>query len=96
LRKLHQEVFVLSLAEPVPEGLQIEGFDYTVVNEHEIEVEIYRDQSLNQLFAALNQLGLQVGSMRNKSNRLEELFMRLVERRDRDHSRHVAELEQAV
>jgi ABC-2 type transport system ATP-binding protein len=84
LRKLHQEVFVLSLVEVVPPGLVIAGFDYLQLNEHEIEVEVFSDQNLNQLFAALSAAGVTVRSMRNKTNRLEELFMRLVENRDRE------------
>ena len=96
LRNLHQEVFVLSFAEPVPDNFQIAGFTCVPLNEHEIEVEIYNDQTLNQLFAALNSSGIEVSSMRNKSNRLEELFMRLVDRRDEEQTRQVAEPEVAV
>jgi ABC-2 type transport system ATP-binding protein len=84
LRKLHQEVFVLSLAEVVPADLRIAGFEFVQLNEHEIEVEIFTDQNLNQLFAALTAAGVTVKSMRNKTNRLEELFMRLVENRDQE------------
>lgn len=96
LRKLHQEVFVLNLAETVPPDLQLAGFRPIVLNEHEIEVEVYKDNNLNQLFAALNSAGIHVTSMRNKSNRLEELFMRLVDRREREHTREVAEPEQQI
>ena len=96
LRKLHQEVFVLSLRDPVPSGLQIDGFEHLTVNEHEIEVEILGDQSLNQLFAALNTAGIAVSSMRNKTNRLEELFMRLVDRRERERTEQVADPELRV
>jgi ABC-2 type transport system ATP-binding protein len=96
LRKLHQEVFVLSLAETVPASFKIAGFVCAPLNEHEIEVEIPGDQNLNQLFTALNSAGIQVSSMRNKSNRLEELFMRLVDRRDREQTAQVADPEVAV
>jgi len=96
LRSLNQEVFVLSLAESVPDRFQISGFNCITLNEHEIEVEIFGDQSLNQLFAALNDAGIQVSSMRNKSNRLEELFMRLVDRRDKELTEQVADPEVAV
>ncbi|MBT8423037.1 MAG: ABC transporter ATP-binding protein [Gammaproteobacteria bacterium] len=96
LRKLHQEVFVLNLEEPVPASFRLEGFNPIVLNEHEIEVEVYKDKNLNQLFSALNSAGIHVSSMRNKSNRLEELFMRLVERREQEHTRMVAEPEQQI
>ncbi|MDP6150526.1 MAG: ABC transporter ATP-binding protein [Gammaproteobacteria bacterium] len=93
LRKLHQEVFVLSLTDIVPSSLSLDGFDYQVVNEHEIEVEVHGDRNLNQLFEALSQAGVQVSSMRNKTNRLEELFMRLVDRRDKELTERIAEPE---
>jgi ABC-2 type transport system ATP-binding protein len=96
LRNLHQEVFVLSLADPIPAGLKIDGFEYIAINEHELEIEVFNDQSLNQLFAALSAEGVQVSSMRNKSNRLEELFMRLVDRRDKEHTDLVADPEVKV
>jgi ABC-2 type transport system ATP-binding protein len=90
LRKLHQEVFVLSLAEPVAADLLLEGFKFNVLNEQEIEVEVFSDQSLNHLFALLSEAGARVTSMRNKSNRLEELFMRLVDRKEKEHTERVA------
>jgi ABC-2 type transport system ATP-binding protein len=96
LRKLHQEVFVLNLASELPSGVVINGFGYTAINEHEIEVEVVSGQNLNQLFAALSEAGLTITSMRNKTNRLEELFMRLVERRDKEHTKLVSEPEVQV
>ena len=48
-------------------------------NEHEIEVDVAKDQGLNQLFKQLSEQSLHVLSMRTKTNRLEELFIRLVE-----------------
>ncbi|MEE3169153.1 MAG: radical SAM protein, partial [Pseudomonadota bacterium] len=64
-------------AAGVPTGI-ILGPVIPFVNDHEIEVEIKKGQTLNPLFASLTNVGLTVSSMRNKSNRLEELFMRLV------------------
>ena len=79
LRKLQREVFVLSLAEPVGEAPALDGFDARLIDEHELEVEKGADTSLNDLFAQLASQGIDVLSLRNKANRLEELFMRLVE-----------------
>ena len=45
-----------------------------------LEVEVSRDKDLNELFAQLSRDGLQVVSLRNKVNRLEEIFMRLVDK----------------
>lgn len=96
LRKLHQEVFVLSLTDELRPGIIVKGFDYRVVNEHEIEIEVFKDQNLNQLFAALSQAGIAVSSMRNKTNRLEELFMRLVDRREKERTEQLANPELRV
>ena len=93
LSKLHQEVFVFNLADDLPDSLSLGDFDYTVVNEREIEVEVHANHNLNELFAALTRAGLTVSSMRNKSNRLEELFMRLVDRRDKELTERVADPE---
>ena len=77
--QLQREVFVLSLCEPVREGLALDGYRVRVRNEHEIEVEVTKEQGLNGLFEAISAQALRVASMRTRANRLEELFMRLVE-----------------
>ena len=79
LRKLQREVFVLSLSEAVAAAPELEGFETSLRNELELEVAMDRERNLNDLFRILETTGLNVVSMRNKSNRLEELFMRLVE-----------------
>ena len=58
------------------------GYVTRLVDDHTIEVEVKKEQGLNDIFARLSQQGIEVVSMRNKVNRLEELFMRLVERKD--------------
>jgi ABC-2 type transport system ATP-binding protein len=58
---------------------QVPGYAFTLVDEHTLEVEVSKEQSLNEVFARLSALDLHVLSMRNKVNRLEELFMKLVE-----------------
>lgn len=82
LRKLQREVFVLSLAEPIAAAPDLDGFDTRLRNDTELEVDRGPGQNLNELFAQLNTKGIQVDSLRNKANRLEELFMRLVEQKD--------------
>jgi ABC-2 type transport system ATP-binding protein len=79
LRKLQYETFVLSLEETLSVAPQLEGYTVRLRNEHEIEVEVSREQNINRLFALLSAQQLNVHSMRNKANRLEELFLRLVE-----------------
>ena len=79
LRKLQREVFVLTLAEPMSAPPELDGFDASLRNDDELEVGMGRERNLNELFAQLNARKVGVISLRNKSNRLEELFMRLVE-----------------
>ena len=84
LRKLQREVFVLSLADELDRAPELDGFRAELLEATELEVEMGREQNLNDLFGELNVRGIQVVSMRNKANRLEELFMRLVESKQRD------------
>jgi ABC-2 type transport system ATP-binding protein len=77
--KLQVEVFVLSLRARVAEAPVLDGYTVRLRNEHEIEVEVVKNQGLNRLFAELDAQSIDVVSMRTKTNRLEELFIRLVE-----------------
>lgn len=91
LRKLHQEVFVLNLRQAIPTVPRLNGYDVQWINDHELEVEMHKDQDLNGLFMALSTEGIEVISMRNKTNRLEELFVRMIERREEERARQVIE-----
>jgi ABC-2 type transport system ATP-binding protein len=82
LRKLHSEVFVLNLRQPLAVPPELPGYAVTLADDGSIEIEVTKAQNLNDIFAALSARGIEVVSMRNKANRLEELFMRLVEGRD--------------
>jgi ABC-2 type transport system ATP-binding protein len=79
LRKLQTEVFVFNLREPRSLAPELSGFTAVLADEHTLEIEISKTQSLNEIFAQLSAQGITVTSMRNKVNRLEELFIRLVD-----------------
>jgi ABC-2 type transport system ATP-binding protein len=79
LRKLQTEIFVFNLSESLAEPPPMPGFRTTLSDNHTLEVEVSKGQSLNDIFAQLSATGIQVNSMRNKVNRLEELFIRLVD-----------------
>jgi ABC-2 type transport system ATP-binding protein len=81
--KLQLEVFVLSLREPLAAAPVLAGYTARLRNEREIEVEVAKGQGLNDVFAQLSTEGVHVASMRTKSNRLEELFIRLVDKQER-------------
>ena len=79
LRKLQAETFVLNLREARTAVPRLEGFRAELADAHTLEVEVSRGQSLNRVFAQLSEQGIEIDSMRNKVNRLEELFVRLVD-----------------
>ena len=82
LRRLNTETFVLNLRNSLSAAPKLEGYGITLVDAHTLEVETAKEQNLNEVFGGLSSLGIEVLSMRNKVNRLEEIFMRLVEKRD--------------
>jgi len=79
LEQLQVETFVLDLARPVTEAPQLEGFEVWLRDAKTLEVAVPKSESLNTLFVELARLNFEVMSRRNKANRLEELFVRLVE-----------------
>ena len=81
LRRLNTETFVLNLRDSLGVAPKLEGYGIALVDPHTLEVETAKEQNLNDVFARLSSLGIEVLSMRNKVNRLEEIFMRLVEKR---------------
>jgi ABC-2 type transport system ATP-binding protein len=84
LRKLQREVFVLSLADELEQAPDLDGFHTGLLEGSELEVEMGPAKNLNDLFHELDARGIRVVSLRNKANRLEELFMRLVESKERE------------
>ena len=82
LGKLDVETFVLDLTNACAELPTVDGVKLTRIDDHTLEAEMSRAHDLNSLFAALSARGVTVTSMRNKANRLEELFVRLIETND--------------
>jgi len=79
LGKLDVETFVLDIAGACVQLPEVPGVKLACVDDHTLEAEMSKQHDLNSLFAALSARGITVTSMRNKTNRLEELFVRLVE-----------------
>jgi ABC-2 type transport system ATP-binding protein len=79
LRKLQREVFVLSVADSLAAAPELPGFETHLREPRELEVAVTAGTDLNTLFGMLGDRGIKVLSLRNKANRLEELFMGLVE-----------------
>lgn len=78
LRKLDRETFVLDLGTELDENFELPGLDIRLIDATTLEVDIAGNQTLNDLFSALSDLNIEVKSLRNKTNRLEELFIALV------------------
>lgn len=79
LATLDSETFVLDIAGAPGELPALPGVNLRRVDDHTLEAEMSRAHDLNSMFTALSSHGVTVTSMRNKTNRLEELFVRLVE-----------------
>lgn len=78
LSKLNVETFVLDI-EPVEKEPELPNYESRLLDNHTLEVDVHKAEGLSPVFTLLSQQGVQVMSMRNKANRLEELFVRLVE-----------------
>jgi ABC-2 type transport system ATP-binding protein len=78
LSKLSVETYVLDLSAPIDQCPDLGGLKVTKVDSKTLEVEVDRGRGLNDIFVRLAAAGIEVASLRNKVNRLEELFMRMV------------------
>jgi ABC-2 type transport system ATP-binding protein len=87
LKQLSVETFVLDLEQPVDAAPELEGFHCELNDDGALEAEVAKGQGLNALFVELEKKGIKVISMRTKANRLEELFVRMVEDNARETNR---------
>jgi ABC-2 type transport system ATP-binding protein len=78
LGKLQKETVILDLDKPAA-AVALQGYDYRAISDMSLEVDICKKDGLNAIFQQLSAQHVNVWSMRNKSNRLEELFVSLVE-----------------
>ncbi|HBK4055853.1 ABC transporter ATP-binding protein [Enterococcus faecium] len=88
LSKLQFETFIFDLA-PYDTKTVIEGYACTFEDEQTIAVEVERNQGVNGIFDQLTRQGIKVLSMRNKSNRLEELFLKITEENNHTEEKNV-------
>ena len=78
LQQLNQESFILYLKQPLDHIPDIPHYKLQKIDESTLLVDVIKGQSLNELFNALSQQSIDILSMRNKVNRLEEMFLHLV------------------
>ena len=77
LAKINKETFILDLVTET-HSLELTKIKYQLIDPHTLEVELDKNKTISSLFMQLQQQGIEVGSMRNRANRLEELFLALV------------------
>ena len=78
LSKLNMETFILDTDKEITRLPEIDDYALTIVDSHTLAVDVPREKDLNHLFTLLTTHGINILSMRNKTNRLEELFMGMV------------------
>ncbi|MCZ6771507.1 MAG: ABC transporter ATP-binding protein [Proteobacteria bacterium] len=82
LTKLHAETFILDCDSRLDEPPALSGFLVSKIDDQSFEVIVEKHQTLNEMFAQISAQGVKIKSMRNKRNRLEELFIKLVHSND--------------
>ncbi|EKD73790.1 MAG: hypothetical protein ACD_45C00183G0006 [uncultured bacterium] len=78
INRLHIQTLILDVTAPIDVAPELPDYPYQLLDKMTLEVELHKTQSLNSLFSLLSRQNIQVASMRNKTNRLEELFVRLI------------------
>ncbi|HBE92946.1 MAG TPA: ABC transporter [Gammaproteobacteria bacterium] len=78
LSQLNMETFILDTSVNVEELPSLNGYRLERIDDSTLSVDVPKEESINKLFNLLSQHGIEILSMRNKTNRLEELFMGLV------------------
>jgi ABC-2 type transport system ATP-binding protein len=78
LQGLNKEVFIFDTAIDLPEHFAINGFDIEKIDNHSFEIQVEKGQTLNEVFTALSEQQISIISMRNKANRLEEMFVSMI------------------
>lgn len=80
IQSLNHQTFVFNTVNPIQELPAYEPFIAQKIDDRTFELRIYDQQTLNNAFAIFDKLNIQIHSMRNKTNRLEELFMTIINR----------------
>ena len=78
INRLNVHTLILDLTSSIAELPELDGYHYRMLDEITMEIEVHQSQPLNMLFDLLGKQQIYVKSMRNKTNRLEELFVRLI------------------
>ncbi len=80
LDQVNVDYFVLDLAQPVAQAPTVNGYQISLTDDRSLEVAVPKQEGLTKLFQQLAAQGIDVKSMKNKSNRLEQLFVDIIEK----------------
>lgn len=78
LKRLRVETFILNLRSPIEKAPELDGYTVNLLDDSTLEVTVSKEKSINNIFNILGRNNIEVISMRNKSNRLEEMFLTMV------------------
>lgn len=78
INRLHIQTLIFDLNTPTDQLPNLPHYQYRMLDSATLEIELHKNQTLNELFQTLSEQGISISSMRNKTNRLEELFVRLI------------------
>lgn len=79
LGRIHTDHFVLNIEQALTNAPTLDGFELELADPHTLHVAVPKEKNLNELFEKLSARHIKVRSLKNKSNRLEQLFMDLVQ-----------------
>ena len=82
LSRLNKETFIFDLNNPIKELPNLDDYNLKLIDTTTIEVEVDRERNINKLFEILTKKNINITSMRNKTSRLEELFLKLLNNKD--------------
>ena len=82
IAELPCETFLFDTKDPVTEPITLEHMSVQIINPHHLRVSLNQEQTLNQVFSALEKQGVTVTSMRTESNRLESLYLSITQDKD--------------
>jgi ABC-2 type transport system ATP-binding protein len=82
LSRLNKETFIFDLNNPIKELPNLDDYNLKLIDTTTIEVEVDRERNINKLFEKLTEKNINITSMRNKTSRLEELFLKLLNNKD--------------
>lgn len=80
LSQLNSQTMILDISSTLSTSIALDGYAVRQINEYELEVDIAKEQNLNYLFQQLSDQNIKVQSMRNRSNRLETLFVSMLDK----------------